>query len=290
MFSSLRAAAVGAMLCLAAPASATIFYSNYAPSDTAATFQEHFHPLEYRAPDASQSFDNPASLGAYCTYSSCPGFNFYSVATEFTATSSFSTSHLIVPVRVGGSYGNFRVGFGLSRFDTETGEWVGLGSATIESGLVPTGAVREVEIPFGVSGARYIDFNYQPVSIVAGERYRLVGGWGTGAAGDMTWYASDAAATPGQSTEYYGGFRFSQANSRALGLQPAFALTDGGTLQQAVSAIPEPSTWLMMILGFGMAGMMIRRGRSGVALPMSPRLAAAWHPPTGEGGVRTGAA
>jgi len=275
MLSSLRVAAVGALMCLAAPASATIFYSNYAPSDTTATFKEHFHPLEYRAPDASQSFDNPASLGAYCAYFTCSSFNFYSVATEFTATSSFSTSHLIVPIRVGGNYGNFRVGFGLSRFDTDTGLWVDLGGATIESGLVPVGTTQEVEIPFGVSGAGYVDFNYQPISIVSGERYRLTGGYGTGAAGDMVWYASDAAAEPGQSTEYYGGSRFSQANSRELLFQSAFALTDGGALVPAQSPVPEPATWLMMILGFGLAGTMIRHGRgSSATLPTSPALAA----------------
>lgn len=33
----------------------------------------------------------------------------------------------------------------------------------------------------------------------------------------------------------------------------------------AVSAIPEPATWAMMITGFGMAGAMLRRRRAGVA-------------------------
>lgn len=251
-------AAIGlAALVMTGQASATIFQSNYTPSNGTATFVEHFHPLEYRAPDATQSFDTPAYMGAYC---GTPCATFYSVTTEFVATSSYAASHLVVPLLRGGQFGNFRVGFGLSRYDNDSNSWVGLVNATIESSLLPINNLLEVELPFGVSGARFVDFNYQSAQIVAGERYRLIGGYGTGALGDMQWFLSDAAAT-GQSTQYHGGNTYSQANLSPLAFQPAFALTDGGALVDAVSAVPETSTWMTLLLGFGFVGGALRTRR-----------------------------
>ena len=254
--SGLRAIVAASMLTVGAgPAAAAVFQSNYTPSSSTPTAVEIFHPVEYRAPDASQSFDTPSYLGAYCN-AGCGSVSFYSVATEFVATSSYLASHVLVPLRRGGSFGNFRVGFSLSVFDAATSAWVALGGAQIESGSIPAGSIVEAELPFGSAGARFIDFNYQPVQVVAGERYRLLGGYGAGAAGDMQWFLSDEAAAAGQSTQYSGGSRFSTANASPLAFQPAFALTDGGALN---SAGPEPATWGMMLLGFGGLGYAMRR-------------------------------
>ncbi|WP_305675917.1 PEPxxWA-CTERM sorting domain-containing protein [Phenylobacterium sp.] len=49
---------------------------------------------------------------------------------------------------------------------------------------------------------------------------------------------------------------FVQAN-----LVPSLMRTDGASLNIPTSAVPEPSTWAMMILGFGGAGAMLRRRR-----------------------------
>ncbi|MBL8771780.1 MAG: PEPxxWA-CTERM sorting domain-containing protein [Phenylobacterium sp.] len=45
-------------------------------------------------------------------------------------------------------------------------------------------------------------------------------------------------------------------------LAPRLAVADGANLSIAVAAIPEPSTWALMILGFGAAGAALRRRRT----------------------------
>jgi len=48
-------------------------------------------------------------------------------------------------------------------------------------------------------------------------------------------------------------------------LAPNLALADGSGLNINVGVVPEPSTWAMMIIGFGAAGSMIRRRKAVVA-------------------------
>jgi hypothetical protein len=237
-------------------AGAKVFFGTYKPSDTAVTVKEHFLPLDYRAPDATQTFTTASSSGAFCANVFCNGFAFNSVTTEFTTNSSFSASHIIIPVRVVSSFGNFRIGYSISRWNAGTSSWDGLGGGQIESGLLPFGQTVEVELPFGESGARFIDFNYQPVAIEAGERYRVLARYGAGAAGGISWYDSDVQAATGQSFQYSAGHPASLANPSALVFQPAFALSDG---KELVGGVPEPSTWAMMIGGFGMLGAAARR-------------------------------
>lgn len=242
-------------------AGATVFYSNYTPSDTVVTVKEHFLPLDYRTPDASQTFTTASNSGAFCANMFCNGFVYNSVTTEFTSNRSFDASHIVVPVSVISSYGNFRIGYSVSRWDVASNSWIGLGGGQIESGLLPFGKTVEVELPFGVSGARFEDFNHQSVQIEAGERYQILARYGVGAAGGINWYDSDQAAAAGQSFQYSASHPASLANPSPLAFQPAFALTDGKGLS-AVAAVPEPAAWALLIGGFGLVGMATRRRRT----------------------------
>lgn len=255
-----------AALALLAPASAdaTVLYGTYNPSDTAVTNKIHFLPLDYRAPDASQSFGAAASVSTLCANVWCSYLAVTSAATQFVAPTSFTASHLIVPIAMSSPYGNRRVGFSISQYDDTASAWVGLGYMQIESGLVP-GGVQEVDVPLGISGAGYADYNTIPISFVAGQRYQIAASGWAGAAGPMSWYLSDVAAAPGQSLQYD-----SVNGTSSLAWQPAFAFTDGGSLTAApsppVSGVPEPGAWAMMILGFFGLGSMLRRRREANAL------------------------
>src|SRR5687768_9268495 len=63
----------------------TVLFSTYDPSNTAVTNKIHFLPLDYRAPDASQSFDTAASVSTACGNVWCSYFVTTSVMTEFVA-------------------------------------------------------------------------------------------------------------------------------------------------------------------------------------------------------------
>ncbi|MDP3745524.1 MAG: PEP-CTERM sorting domain-containing protein [Phenylobacterium sp.] len=214
---------------------------------------------------ASQSFGAAAGVSTMCINYYCPYFSITHASTEFIAPSSFTASHLIVPIAMSSPYGNRRVGFGISQFNEATSAWDGLGYMQVESGLLPSGAVLEVDVPLGISGARYVDYNTIPISFVAGKRYQIAASGWAGAAGPMSWYLSDMAAAPGQSLQYD-----NIQGTSSLAWQPAFAFTDGGGLTAApsppVSGVPEPGAWAMMILGFFGLGSMLRRRREGVVL------------------------
>lgn len=254
------AAAVAAFtLAVAAgvPASATIFYGNYTPSDTTATTVGLGLPLTRRAPDASQSFTTAASNSTYCANAYCTYFYGDQVLTSFTVDSTFDASHIIVPLSAVSPYGNRRSGFNIERLDGAS--WVGLGFMQVESGLVPA-SVTEVQVAFGNSSGS--TFNPAPIHFDAGETYRIRTNHAAGAAGYLAWYLSDTAAAPGQSEQ------LSSAPGVAgpLAYQPAFALTDGGALiAAATSAAPEPAAWALMLGGFGLAGTALRARRRATA-------------------------
>jgi len=259
-----RAAVAAAVALAASPASATIFYGNYNPSDTAAANVGVGLPLTRRSPDASQSFGAAASNSTYCANIYCTFFYGDTVTTSFTVNSTFDASHLIVPIAAISPYGNRRSGFNIERLDGAN--WVGLGFMQVESGLVPGGPF-EVQVPFGNSSGS--TFNPAPIHFEAGSTYRIRTNHAAGAAGYLSWYLSDTAAAPGQSYQY------STAPGAAgpLAYQPAFALTDGGDLTYAaVSGAPEPAAWALMIGGFLGAGAMLRRDRRRAPGPASAPL------------------
>lgn len=247
---ALAAVAVG----VPAQAGATVLFGTYDPSDTAVTHKYSFLPLDYRGPDGGQSFDTAASVSAFCGNPWCTYIASTRVTTEFVAPNDFLASRLIAPMAVTSPYGNRRVGFAISRYDTETSTWVNLGYMQVESGLLPQGSIQEVDVPFGEAGAGYVDYKYLPIQFEAGERYAInASGW-AGAAGYTSWYLSDQVAAPGQSVQYS-----TQSGQSDLAYQPAFAFTDGGDLSAPVSPVPEPKTWAMMILGFLGVGAALRR-------------------------------
>ncbi|MBU2308003.1 MAG: PEP-CTERM sorting domain-containing protein [Alphaproteobacteria bacterium] len=250
------AAAAAALALSASPASATIFYSNYTPSDTAASTVGVGLPLTRRTPDGAQSFDTAASSSTYCANIYCTFFYGDTVTTSFTVDSTFTASHMIVPIATVSPYGNRRSGFNIEKL--EGADWVGLGFMQVESGLVP--GLYEVQVAFGNSSGS--TFNPAPINFEAGETYRIRTNHAAGAAGYLSWYLSDTAAADGQSYQY------STAPGAAgpLAYQPAFALTDGGALTfPANSAAPEPGTWALMLGGFLGAGAMLRRDRRRLA-------------------------
>ncbi len=57
-------------------------------------------------------------------------------------------------------------------------------------------------------------------------------------------------------------FSGNQVNFRMVALSP-------GDNFRVLTAVPEPSTWMMLLLGFGMAGSALRRRRTNVALSFS---------------------
>lgn len=259
----------GAGLCAAlaaacaTPAAAEIFFGTYTPSDTAATVKNVTMPVTYRSA-SGQSFTAPSGLSAYCANVFCSYIEGQGVTTEFVSPGSFTATHMIVPLSMFSIYNN-RYGFSISELDEDSGTWVGLGYMQFESGNIPNnlGAVTEVQVPFGASGAGFVDFNYQPIHFEAGARYRVTASGWAGGVGTFLWHGSGEAAQPGQSiqhTGYQAAFGLSQTN---LAWQPAFALTDGGALAYAApGAVPEPATWLMLITGFGQAGHLVRRRRA----------------------------
>lgn len=256
------AAVAALVLSAAAPASATVYFSNYTPSNTSPTSVGVGLPLTYRTPDVTQTFTTAASNSTYCTNPYCNPFYGDQVVTAFTPTTTFDASNLIVPIAVFANVGNRRSGFGIEQL--VSGNWVGLGFMQVESGLLPQGPTYEVDVKFGNSFGS--TFTPMPIHFDAGQTYRIRTNLAAGGVGYLQWFLSDTAATPGQSHQFsnYPGV------AGDLAFQPAFALTDGGSLTPPPppppvvtdpAAVPEPGSWALMIAGIGLAGAGLRSRR-----------------------------
>lgn len=74
---------------------------------------------------------------------------------------------------------------------------------------------------------------------------------------------------------YHGG-EWDASHTFTVGLSPTLSEETRTLINQylvpfqSLAAVPEPSTWLMMIIGFGGTGSMIRRRRIAMAAPISP--------------------
>ena len=81
-------------------------------------------------------------------------------------------------------------------------------------------------------------------------------------AGKLLESLSFAANDPGHVTGFY-GFQRTLADISRFEVEGYWiGARNLSTLTSAVSAVPEPATWAMMIIGFGGAGVAIRRRRS----------------------------
>lgn len=242
-------------------AAATVFQSTYAPADTTATAVNQHLPLEYRLPATAPSAANAGSSSGYCAppyYCIHPILE--QVSTDFTATSNFSASHIVIPLRSTSIGFQRGIGFNISHFDTVLNDWVGLGFAQLDSNYIPNATDLEVELPFGNNSTyEFGTFAYAPISFIAGDKYRIATNGAFGGLGYLSWYASSIAADPGQTVQYSRYHLGGPLPSHDLPNQLAWALTDGGSL--GVSAVPEPESWMLLIAGFGAVGYAMRRKR-----------------------------
>lgn len=63
---------------------------------------------------------------------------------------------------------------------------------------------------------------------------------------------------------YYGFAYTTASNLNSFGFETVAGQAITATVDQAVAAVPEPSTWALMILGFGAVGYSLRRRRATV--------------------------
>lgn len=264
-------AGIVSALMVGTAAQATVLFGTYDPSDTTVTQKQVGLPLDYRSPDATQTFDSFGLASVTQTGFICCTFVTRNVVTEFVAPTSFDAKHLIVPISTYGNVENRTVGFNVERQNGAS--WDLMGFMQVQSGLVPNNQNRifEVDVPFGnTSSSRFVDFAYRTLSFDEGQRYRIRTNHAAGGVGALRWYLSDEVAAAGQSRQTQTG-----AATVELAFQPAFAFTDGGDLSEPgdpppppppppVGGIPEPGTWALMILGFGAVGAAMRRRRRAV--------------------------
>ena len=249
---------------VAVSANATVFYSNYTPSTGTPEHRTGAFALDDRTPDASQTFTSYADL--YVGLADCCNQVRQYAFTEFVATSSFTTSHIILPLQFVSHYGGQNIAFLLEQYDSATDSWSSARSdswATVRGSMIGSD-IGEIQLAFGTNATAVEEhFSYRPIDVVEGGLYRIRAAHSAGSMGYIRWYESDMLAAPGQ-TESFG--------SGAAGLnyerpyQLAFALTDGSlSSPSAVAPVPEPATWAMMIGGFGMVGSAMRRRKASVA-------------------------
>jgi hypothetical protein len=253
-------AATVATFSTALPAQALVLFSNYTPSQTDFVQTGGAYPVKRRLPDASQSFDTSVRVQEYQVGFVCCTFRFESVATQFVAPTTFTAASIVVPLRHVSSVGNRNMGINIERLDGSNWVAAGVDSYAIVPSLT-TGVITEVEARFGLNLTNLPEnFAARPITFEAGETYRIRMAYSAGGIGSVDWFLSDQAASTGQSQRFY-----NYQSPTTLDFQPAFALTDGTGLNMPVppvtGSVPEPASWAMLIIGFGLVGSAARRRR-----------------------------
>ena len=138
----------------------------------------------------------------------------------------------------------------------EVGIWSADGSTLLASAVVPAGTAGFLD-----SGFRFVSIT--PVVLAAGQQY-LAGGFnGTG---DSVVRFADATSHDPNVT--LGSTRFDPAPFTGVFTAPTGTqgtnFDDGyfGPNFNGGNPVPEPATWALMILGFGVAGAALRRRRT----------------------------
>ncbi len=265
MISALKHIGIVAAFGLAAPVEATIFWSNFEVGTVVVRTTGGAWPTVERAP--LDDYDNGAArVGVNTAY-------FYDTSFQFSVDSTFVANRAIMALQLIQSFGGQRIIFGISERNDATGSFTSLGSLQIQAnGLSRTAGanIREIDAAFGTNGTSEERlFDFRPIQFTAGRTYRIGAGHAAGAGGVVNWFLSDTVAAQGTATQVLRGGTgqfFAGNGSTALGFQPTLALTDGGALVPAVNAVPEPGSWALMIVGFGLVGANVRRRRAGVAI------------------------
>lgn len=154
----------------------------------------------------------------------------------FSPTSNF----LLDSVALYQNLTNVTLNYSLSLATAQTGE-VG-GGTVLSSGskLVST------------SGLEFIQFSFAPILLNAGTFYHL--DFSFGGNSNQNFFFTQTGAQPYSQTGFTGidGTQFGDTGNFVLARMQ---------LNGAQGAVPEPATWAMMLLGFGAAGVAMRRSR-----------------------------
>ncbi len=131
----------------------------------------------------------------------------------------------------------------IEHFDSTFVDFSVLSSTPVYSGAIPSVANGKLE--FTLSQA----FNYNPA-----DGYLMLTVYNPTLSGDGNLFL-DADANNPRTNARFSAFQYEQFNS---GLVTGF--------NEQVAAVPEPSTWAMMILGFFGVGFLAYRRRDGIAV------------------------
>lgn len=97
-------------------------------------------------------------------------------------------------------------------------------------------------------------------SVLDAEYGSAIGFCFTNALGQRCWDSYDAAALDDSSSRLWGGVHFGFDDQ--VGLSTGYQLGAFAVGRDLFGAVPEPTSWAMMIAGFGLAGAGLRRRRS----------------------------
>ena len=135
-----------------------------------------------------------------------------------------------------------------------------LSLATASTGFVSGGTLlASGSQPTSTSGLEFIDFEFAPILLTTGTYYFLE--FNFSGASNQNFFYDQTGAEP------YSQPGFTGIDGTSSGYTGNFVLARI-QLNPSQSAVPEPSTWAMMLIGFGAVGYgKRRRRRSAIGLP-----------------------
>lgn len=274
------------VIAAAAPlASADVFFGTYTPSqadiflDSNNNIQPDPFRYQLREHDAAASASVQDDFGTFFTLINVfnTAFSNNLLYNEFVADSTFTASHISLAVSRSTLATDTLVGVSVQKWDADASAWVlpdstnpvGFAGARLRAAGIPFDSSNEpidMSLAFGGnSTGSPANFSATPLTIEAGERYRLVIGGVAGGQGGFNLHLSNVAAdtlggvgldddpTMGSGASVYmSGFDANQfvGTYSEPGFQFAYAFTDG-------NPIPAPAS--LSLLGLGMLA--LRRSR-----------------------------